>query len=695
MANSQFWDLFVNPTEQSVHYIEGEYSIPLVILSLFIAIAASHTALFINQRIQTNGFFHKNVWLVFASLAMGLGIWAMHFIGMSAFMLPVHMEYNVSITILSMFPAIIASFLAFLIANLKKRNLFTYFASGIVMGLGIASMHYIGMFAMKMDALFYYEPITFSLSILVAIIVSFVAIYIFSFAKKFMKNLLIKSITAIIMGIAVTSMHYIGMFAMKFYVVGEHAQLEHMKVMNLSWIIAVVTIGITLLFSLASLINRLDKYVEYRLMNFDALTQLPNQKLFTEHAQKDKYADSIAIIHIHNLERIVSAYGYTYGDHIIKNISEILLRLLPEYSHIYRIESNRFAIVNIDQHQKNEVITSLECICAVLSRPIVVEERSFTIDMSVSMAGEREKQSIQQLFTNAMAVLQSTTISKRYDIIHYDPKIHTFNFERQITIDIYQAMENNDVYLVYQPKFSLQQQKLIGLEALIRWKHPLYGFISPATFIPVLEEANKISDLTDWIIEQVCKQIQTWTIDNIPFNEISINIPGLYITSPKLAKVINENLLKYYVVPRQIELEITETSVINDMENAIVSLNKFREKGLSIALDDFGTGLSSLSYLKKIPLTTIKIDKSFIDDIPNSEKDSAVLEAIVSLGFSLNMKVVIEGIETIEQVNYINSLAKLPVVQGYYFSKPLTVSEFEQFVKDGKHHLSLPLQLTK
>jgi len=681
MENTEFWDLFIQPTQEQINYITGQYSIPLVILSLLIAIGASYTALFINQRIQINGFFHKNVWLVLASLAMGLGIWAMHFVGMSAFMLPVHMEYHYGLTLVSMVPAIIASFLAFLIANMSKRNIFTYFASGIFMGIGIVSMHYIGMYAMMMEASYYYDPLLFILSIIIAITVSFAALYIFSFIKKFMANKLIKWLTAVLMGIAITSMHYTGMFAMKFYVVGDMRYVEHMQVMNLSGLITVVTLGIAILFLLAGLTNRLDKYVEYRLMNFDPLTNLPNQKLFTEHQIKDKFADSIAILQLHNFEKIISAYGYSLGDKLIKNISEVIFRISPETIRIYRTDTNKFTFVNIEQKNRQDFIVSLERICAVLGRPILLEDRAITVEMNVSFAAEQVKQSMHLLFTNAMAVLQSSAITKTYDIVYYDPKVHTFNFERQVTIDIHKAMENDELFLVYQPKININEGKLAGLEALIRWKHPIYGFISPATFIPILEEANKIADLTDWIIAQVCKQIHDWTKKQIPFNEVSINIPGIYVTSPRLSQVLNENLLQYHVMPNQIELEITETSVINDIDNAIVALNNYREKGLSIALDDFGTGLSSLSYLKKIPLSTIKIDKSFIDGVPSSEKDSAVLQAIVSLGFSLNMKVIIEGVETEEQLAFISHFPKRPNVQGYYFSKPLTTVELEQYMK--------------
>ena len=671
--------MFKLPESEQIYFIEGEYSIYLVILSIIIAVGASYTALIINQRIQINGFFHKNLWLILASLAMGLGTWSMHFVGMSAFMIPIKMDYSLGMTLVSMIPAIAASFIAFTIANSKRKKIISYIFAGLSMGSGIALMHYIGMAAMKVEANYVYDPVLFILSIIVAITVSFAALIIFSYNKRFMKNALIKWLTALMMGIAITSMHYTGMLAIKFYVIGEAPPLHihNAEVMDMSSIIVVVTIGVVSLFGIAGLTNRLDKYVDFRLMNFDPLTQLPNQKQFTDYQDTQKVAAGLAIIHLQNLEKIISAYGYTFGDQIVKNISEVILSLLPDPIKIYRTDATRFTLACNEVEQLQTLITSLERICAILVRPIMIEERQITVEMIVSLASDNQKQPIQQLFSNAMAVLQSSAINKKYEVIKYDPKIHTFNFERQITLDIHQAMANDDVFIVYQPKINIESDTLAGVEALIRWKHPIYGLVSPATFIPVLEEANKIADLTDWIIEQVCKQISIWTIQNVKFNEVSINIPGIYVTSPRLSNVINENLLKFHVQPNQIELEVTETSVINDMDNAIIALNNFREKGLSIALDDFGTGLSSLSYLKKIPLSTIKIDKSFVNGVPTSEKDSAVLKAIVSLGFSLNLKVIIEGVETQEQINFMKYMVKKPIVQGYYYAKPLTVQEFE------------------
>ena len=674
--------MFNLPESSNLHIIEGTYSIPLVILSFAIAFGASYTALFINRRIQGKGFFHRNVWLALASLAMGLGIWSMHFIGMYAYNLPLQMEHRTWLTIISIIPAIIASFIAFHFANSPKRSLFTYIASGIVMGLGISFMHYLGMTAMNIDAELSYRLGYFVLSILIAIIASLAAMYLFSLSTTVMDKIIVRIGAATLMAFAITTMHYTGMLAIQIYVVGDVPPHSHAHGANIQGITTVVSIGIVILFSLAFLASKLDKFVDYRVKNFDALTSLPNQNQFTEDMKAEKVSNMLAILHIHNLEKYVSAFGYTFGDAIIINIQSLIEGLLPSNVKIYRTEANRFTILPLQGQDFFKVTNALEQICAALMPQQYVQEKLIGVEMAVAVSSTTEKTAIQTHLANAIAVLQSSSTEFNHQVIHFNPKVHTFNFERQLVNDIEDAMKNDDLFLVYQPKINPATNYLAGLEALIRWKHPVYGMISPGVFIPVLENANKISDVTDWIIQKVCAQIANWNEQNIPFQQVSVNIPGVYITSPQLANVLNENLLKNRIAPEQLELEITETSVIHNIRNAIESIRQFREKGLSIALDDFGTGLSSLSYLKEIPISTIKIDKSFVDGVPHFKQDAAILKAIVILSFSLDLNVVIEGVETEAQIEFIRSMDTLPTVQGYYYAKPLTVHEFDTWLKE-------------
>ena len=243
-----------------MHIIEGSLDPLIVLLSFIIAFGASYTAIYINRRINVKGFFHKNLWLVLASLAMGLGIWSMHYVGMSALVISIPMKHNLFLTLISVIPAIVASYMAFYLTNSEYKKIRTFIVAGILMGCGIALMHYLGMAAMEMDATVVYNPLLFGLSILIAIVASFASLYIFSITDTKMEKILVKSIAAFLMAIAVTSMHYTGMLAMKLYIEGTIHVHAHDS--NMVDVVLFVTIGIVSLFILAILASRLDRYLD-------------------------------------------------------------------------------------------------------------------------------------------------------------------------------------------------------------------------------------------------------------------------------------------------------------------------------------------------------------------------------------------------------------------------------------------------
>lgn len=674
--------MFTIPDLESMHIIEGTYDPLVILLSFIIAFGASYTAIYINRRINGKGFFHKNIWLVLASLAMGLGIWSMHYVGMSALVISIPMKHNLVLTLISVIPAIVASYMAFYLTKSDYKKIQTFIAAGFFMGCGIALMHYIGMAAMEMDAKVVYNPVLFSLSIVIAIVASFAALYIFSITDSKMEKVLVKSVAAFLMAIAVTSMHYTGMLAMSFYVEGPIHVHTHDS--NMVEVVFFVTIGIVSLFGFAILASRLDRYVDYRMKNFDALTQLPNHNQFTEDQRIKKNTEMVSVVHLNNLEKYVLAYGYSFGDAIVKNVMEIMQTNLPNETKLYRTEANRFTVIHAPAESVQNTINGLRSICLSLERPLNIGERMVSVEAVFAVSQSDEKKPVHEHFANAIAVLHAPSTQSRHEIIKYDPKIHTFNFERQLSLDIQRAMDENELFIVYQPKVHPEQNSVVGIEALMRWKHPVFGIISPAVFIPIIENTNRISDVTDWLIERVCLQLASWTTMGIELPQISINIPGMYLTSPRLKRVISESLLKYKLQASKIELEVTETSVIHDIHNAISAVRAFRENGLSVALDDFGTGLSSLSYLKEIPISTIKIDKSFIDGVPDSAKDASILKSIIHLCNSLDLNVLVEGVETKEQVQFIMGLERVPIVQGYYYSKPLTAEEYEYWLEKRK-----------
>lgn len=675
--------MFSQPDTTKVIILHGEYSIPIVLLSILIACFAAYTALSMNERIQQTSFFHRSFWRVLASIAMGLGIWSMHFIGMSAYILPIPMKYNILLTIISMVPAVLASYIAFVIANRRKRSHWSSVIAGVVMGLGIATMHYVGMAAMEMEAKYSYKPWIFLASIGIAIIVSFVALYIFSTMQRFMGNKFIKVVTSILMGGAVATMHYTGMEAVVFYTETPiNHDLHGMHNMNMNSLIIGVTVGIFLLFIISGLSSFLDRYVDYRLTYFDALTILPNRRQFEKMLESSYSFGSLAIIHLHNLEHWNSKKGYMFGDTIIKVVADIILRLKPDSSYLYRIEGNRFAVFTNDSRHIAALKTSMDRISSILKMPLDVNNQRVIIDMVCAISTSQGSVKVGTLFLNTIAVLQHSTVEYKHEVIEYDPAIHTYALKKNLVDDIDQAINNDELFLVYQPKVCSKGKEIIGVEALLRWNHPIYGQISPGVFIPILEEYNKMNDVTDWVIGHVCSQISKWLESGVPAWQVSINIPGPYVTSPRLMNVLKENVERSNFSSGFIDLEITETSVINNIEGAIKAIEEFRKYGFSVALDDFGTGVSSLSYLKRLPISTLKIDKSFVDGIPDSEKDSAIIKAIITLCHSLRLNIVIEGVESREQIQFLKSMPENPIIQGYFYSRPLRASELVEWANE-------------
>ncbi|WP_423409782.1 EAL domain-containing protein [Heyndrickxia sp. MSNUG] len=667
--------------ESDVLFLHGKYSLPIVILSVLIACFASYTALSMNERIKQNSFFSRNFWLGLASVAMGLGIWAMHFIGMSAFILPVSMKYNIPLTILSVLPAILASYLAFYISNRINHTRWPQALAGMTMGIGIGAMHYIGMTAMETEAKYVYNPLLFILSIAIAIVVSFVALYIFSSLQKYMGNFYVKSLTSLIMGLAVASMHYTGMEAVVFYTDEPFTSgLHHGQHMNLPLLVIAVALGISVILGLSGLSSLLDRYVDFRLNNFDALTGLPNRRQF-EKVMNSSAMSCLAIIHLHGLEKWNSRYGYEFGDEIIKAGSEIIVRLKLGTATIYRIEGNRFAVASADPRDYEKLKLSMLRIASVLKKSLEFNEKKLVVDMVCAVTSSHGYERV-DLFANTMAVLHHSGIMYKHEVIEYDPVVHTYAFERHLVHDIERAINENELFVVYQPKICTNTKQIFGVEALLRWDHPMHGLVPPGVFIPILEENGKMHEVTDWIIDHVCKQISLWNLQGIKAFKIAINIPGSYFTSPLLMGILKESVSKYEIASNYLELEITETSVIDNIENAIRAVSEFKEYGFTVALDDFGTGVSSLSYLKRLPISTLKIDKSFVDDVPQSDKDSAIIKAIISLGHSLKLKVVIEGVESEEQIKFLSTNSENPIIQGYYYSKPLRAGELVDWIDD-------------
>lgn len=677
--------MFNQPDSKYSIVLEGQYNWAIVLLSLMIAWLGSYVAISLNKRVRMNSFFHRDVWLFFSSVAMGIGIWAMHFIGMSAYQLPIEMKYNHIITILSIFPAVGASFIAFHLVNRLKQSLRNNIIASVLMGFGIAFMHYLGMYSMLVDAQIVYQAEVFILSIIIAVAVSFFALYAISAFNKKIEHRGFKLVISLLLASAVSMMHYVAMFGTTFYVTDGYLNIPSaMDHEGKALLIAMVAVSVSVLLLLLMVSIYLDRYIDYRIKFFDTQTNLPNGRYYEKEIQKNNNQLVLAVWQINSLKAVNYAYSYNDGDKLVNYIANTLKAVHLPNTMLYRLKEDQFAFLMYRTDRLPLLERKMQEVARIWDGA-KYQGKPFYLQSSCAIASVEQSKKVKYLYNDAQTVFKHPSTLFQQEVAVYRPSFHLYSFEEKILADLDQAMDKNELFLVYQPKIHSDLERIAGVEALVRWNHPEHGFLSPATFIPIIEKTERITDLTDWVIENACKQLSDWQQQIGADWTIAINIPGDYVSSARLVNKLKKMQDKYQVEPRSIELELTETRFVQSIEEANHSIAKFRSLGFSVALDDFGTGLSSLSYLKKMEISTLKMDKSFVDQVPQSPKDASILKAMIDLGQSLGLAIVVEGIETEDQVTYLRQVASSLLFQGFYFAKPMKAAELLEWSK--KHYL--------
>lgn len=671
--------------EKDFQLIEGKYSLFLVMLSILLAVIASYTALTMNERAKNYSFFPSYLWQLFASISLAFGIWSLHYMGMLSFALPIEINYDLTLTIVSVIPSLIASFVIFYYINKSNVTVVTALLLSAVIAGGVASMHYAGMASIEVNALHKSNFYLVTVSVLIMFTISFLLI---SMNKK-LNKIYWRAFFASLLGISIAVVHYGCMNAMDFYVrKGTVVDDQYLFVEDVRSLAIGLASGVFALVCLLLVASACDRYIEYRAKNYDVLTELPNSTALTKILKTERITQ-LAIWQFEDYDFINTAYGYEVGDEFIKVVLKKLRTMWPHKKRLYRIEKNRFAVLSMEKPQIFK--EQLKKVQLAFDEPFQLQNEVVLARTICALSNENFKMISPHLLEQALAVLNTPKIFVSGQLIEYKMELHNKSVETTITQDVQSAMKNGDMYIVYQPKVGAYCRKVIGAEALLRWHHPTLGFLSPAVFIPILESTDQIRLVTDWIIQEVAKQKSVWNVAGLNIDNISINIPASYLTSKHLIKLLEAAVTKHKIAPSELDLEITETTFVRNIEEAMRAVMTIREKGYKVSLDDFGTGLSSLSYLKQMSISTLKIDKSFIDGIPHSLRDCSILRSLFVLCESLHLGIVIEGVETEQQLQYITSISNTAIIQGYYFSPPLQHNEFvqwlKQFEKNNLHNL--------
>jgi diguanylate cyclase (GGDEF)-like protein/PAS domain S-box-containing protein len=419
-------------------------------------------------------------------------------------------------------------------------------------------------------------------------------------------------------------------------------------------------------------------YLAYR----DSLTDLPNRALLRDRveqglatAQREQGSVALLFIDLDHFKNINDSLGHHVGDSLLREVAKRLLAAVREMDTVGRLGGDEFLIMlpGADAEAAAHVAQKL---LAEVVRPFNVLEHTLSVTPSIGIAlYPRDGGSYDDLLKTADTAMYRAKGEGRNAYRFFTPEMNQAVFQRMVLENsLRRAVEVGEFVLFYQPQFPVNGTVPIGAEALIRWPQPEMGFVSPGQFIPVAEECGLIEPIGNWVIGEACRQIKAWQADGLPALRVSINVSARQFASRNLVRVIDDALARHGVAGHQLEIEITESLLANDMEYVLDVLRQLKARGIWIAVDDFGTGYSSLSYLKRFPIDRLKIDQSFVRDLEDDEDDRAIAAAVVTLGHTLGMHVIAEGVETRVQLELLRDMG-CDEVQGYHLGRPVPASE--------------------
>ncbi len=422
----------------------------------------------------------------------------------------------------------------------------------------------------------------------------------------------------------------------------------------------------------------------------DALTGLPNRSLLKDRlaqailqTQRHNSWVSVVFIDLDNFKTINDSLGHSAGDELLKAVANRMVDCVRATDTVVRLGGDEFVVLLADQPASPEAISAtLDKICTAIAEPVSIEGRTLYVTCSMGVATfPNDGRDPETLLMNADAAMYKAKEAGRDNVQFYTAEMNTRVHEKlALQQEMRDGIARADFILHYQPQVDLRTGRVFAVEALIRWQHPTLGFLSPLKFIPMAEETGLIVPLGDWVLHEACRQNKAWQDAGLPHVNICVNVSARQFKEKNLISRVVHALDESGMAAKYLELEITESLIMQDVEQAVATMEELQRLGVQLAIDDFGTGYSSLNALKTFPVARLKIDKSFINNLPTNDSDKAVAGAVISLGQKLNLRVIAEGVETAEQVEFLRA-NNCDEIQGYYFSKPVGSDAIEALLK--------------
>lgn len=685
----------------------GSYSPTLVIISLCVAILASYTALDLTGRIATAKGRAVHLWTAGGAIAMGIGIWSMHFIGMLAFKLPIDLGYDGTITLLSLLIGVLSSGFALWLVSQPQLPAWQLAFGALVMGAGISAMHYTGMAAMRMQPGIDYDPTLFGTSLMIAVGASGAALWIaFRLRQHTPYVRLIRGGAAVIMGIAIVGMHYTGMAAARF-ADGSFcgAAVNGLSGKGLDNLVLVTTLAVL---SIALLTSILDARLEARTASLaeslteanreltqlalhDTLTGLPNRMLLADRidqamswVREEGGCFALMFIDLDGFKPVNDAFGHHMGDLLLREVALRLREDLRSQDTLARIGGDEFVLL-VQLSEQNDALSLAARQVGLIARAFRVAEHDLHISASVGIAlYPGNGQSAQELLMNADAAMYHAKGAGKNGYSFFDASMNS-NARKQLQLlqDLRNAVEQQEFSLYYQPKFDAANGRPVGAEALLRWEHPTQGMLLPDKFIEMAEKTGLIIPIGEWVLNEACRQMREWYVSGYTDWRIAVNLSAIQFCHSGLVQSVAKALATHHLPANSLTLEITETTAMSDADASMTVLQELSEMGVDLSIDDFGTGYSSLMYLKRLPANELKIDRGFVRDLEHDSDDAAIVSAIVALGQALGLRIVAEGVETGVQQDFLTQLG-CDSLQGYLLGHPLPAAGFMVEIHRGE-----------
>jgi len=717
MGHSMEWlglQLFADLPATGRIVIDCRHEPFLVLLAYFVASAACFATLDMAERHShsEDPTAHRQ-WHMLGACCLAGGIWAMHFISMLAFQAPVEVHYDVSLTILSLLIALGVAWVTMHSLDRSQMRAHHFLLSAVLIGLGIILMHFVGMAAMQTGAQQYYQTGLLLVSAALALLTSLAALCLARYLRNGSGTLhqAMKYGASLLMAGGIVATHFTAMSAMTLVIPadtalrlpsGDNSLQLGLGIGFITLLISGASISAALadkklqskehdLRRVSILLSQLDQARAslQQAAHYDALTNLVNRRGFNQ-VFAERLADhqatenrlAVMFLDIDHFKRINDSLGHDAGDELLKVIANHIKAATRNQDLVARLGGDEFCVVT-SLNSCDEARHLAQRIMQRMKEPIDLGGRRMVMTTSIGISiFPDDGNSAEELLKHADLALYQSKDSGRNSLHFFNHNLKTqASFALQLEEELRLALlEERGLCVHYQPIFDMHSGQVAKLEALVRWHHPQHGLLAPDRFIGIAEANGLIIDLDLWVMRHACADLAHLQRHGYGDIKVTVNCSAVTLSHDELPNEVEKALFHAGLAPRNLELEVTENALMGDIQRTVNLLKRVRALGVALSIDDFGTGYSSLAYLKRLPLDVLKIDRTFLQDVPGSQKDREIVQAIIVMAHTLHLQVVSEGVETVEQQAFLEAHG-CDYLQGYLRGRPVPLADLRPLLE--------------